>query len=66
MDTPTNTAVALDAIRGLSLEEIERRLVDLDAERAALSRLRRSLAARDRARRRAESLRPKMEGQPCT
>lgn len=43
----------LTAIRTLSLADIERRLADLDAERAALSLLRRSLAARDRAQRRA-------------
>jgi hypothetical protein len=39
-------------LRQLTLADVDRRLVDLDAERAALSLLRRSLAARDRARRR--------------
>jgi hypothetical protein len=45
---------ALAAISRLSLAEVEQRLADLDAERAALSLLRRSLAARDRAKRRAD------------
>lgn len=45
---------ALAALRQLSIAEVEGRLADLDAERAALSLLRRSLIARDRARRRAE------------
>jgi hypothetical protein len=43
----------LAALRNLSLAEVEARLADLDAERAALALLRRSLAARERARRRA-------------
>jgi hypothetical protein len=43
---------ALAALRQLSLAEVEQRLADLDAERAALSLLQRSLAARERARRR--------------
>lgn len=45
----------LTSLSQLSLGEIERRLADLDAERAALSLLRRSLAARDRVRRRRQS-----------
>jgi hypothetical protein len=60
MDTPTLPATApspspdaLAALRQLTLAEVEQRLADLAAERAALSLLRRSLAARDRARRRA-------------
>lgn len=47
-----STADTLTALRHLSLADVEQRLADLDAERAALSLLRRSLAARDRARRR--------------
>ena len=54
MATAVHPADTLAAIRQLSLIEVEQRLADLDAERAALSMLRRSLAARDRARRRAE------------
>jgi hypothetical protein len=46
-------ADALAALRQLTLAEVDERLTDLDAERAALSLLRRSLAARDRAKRRA-------------
>jgi hypothetical protein len=42
----------LATLRQLSLAEIDQRLADLDAVRAALSLLRRSLAARDRAKRR--------------
>jgi hypothetical protein len=49
----TETTDPLAALRQLSLAEVEQRLADLDAERAALSLLRRSLAAPDRARRRA-------------
>jgi hypothetical protein len=40
------------SIRQMSLADVEQRLPDLDAERAALSLLRRSLAARDRVKRR--------------
>jgi hypothetical protein len=43
---------ALDTLRDLPLAEVERRIAALDAERAALSLLRRSLAARDRVKRR--------------
>ncbi len=42
----------LASLKRLTLAEVEQRLADLDAERAALSLLRRSLAARDRAKRR--------------
>jgi hypothetical protein len=42
-----------NAIKTLTLAEVEKRLAALDAERAALSLLRRSLSARDRAARRA-------------
>lgn len=45
---------ALTALREMTLSEIEQRLADLDSERAALSLLQRSLAARDRAKRRLE------------
>lgn len=47
-----DTTNALTALREISLSEVEQRLVDLDSERAALSLLRRSLAARDRVKRR--------------
>lgn len=39
-------------VRNLSLEQIERRLVEIDGERASLSLLRRSIVARERAERR--------------
>ena len=42
---------ALDALRHLTLAEVETRLAEIDGERASLSLLRRSLAARDRAQR---------------
>jgi hypothetical protein len=45
------------AIGSLSLADIDQRMSALDSERAALSRLRRSIVARDRARRRADSSR---------
>jgi hypothetical protein len=55
MDTTPPIADTLTAaLRQLSLGEVEQRLADLDAERAALSLLCRSLAARERARRRSE------------
>jgi hypothetical protein len=41
------------ALRHLTLADIERRLADLNAERSALTTIRRALAARERARRRA-------------
>jgi hypothetical protein len=53
MDTHMLAKPDLPALlKQLSLEEVEQRLADLDAERAALSLLRRSLAARERAIRR--------------
>ena len=45
---------AISALRNLKLDEVEARLTDLDSERAQLSLLRRSLLARERARRKAE------------
>lgn len=42
----------LAVLQSLSLVEVEKRLANLDAERAALSLLRRSLAARERVHRR--------------
>jgi hypothetical protein len=45
----------LVSIKQLTLAEVEQRLADLDAERAALSLLRRSLVARDRVKRRRQS-----------
>jgi hypothetical protein len=47
----SETTDVLASLRQLSLGEVEQRLADLDAERAALALLRRSLAARERARR---------------
>lgn len=47
------------ALRGLSLPDIDRRIADLEAERAALSTLRRSIIARERARKRAEDRSPR-------
>ena len=52
MDIKPDTTVALDAVRHLTLADVEKRLADLNAERAALSLLRRSLAARERSRHR--------------
>lgn len=62
-------ADALSALTQLSLAEVEQALANLDADRAALSLLRRSLAARERIRRRQDSTRrsaqaPHAEGQP--
>jgi len=48
-----STATILAALLDLTLADVDQRLRDIDAERAALSLLRRSLAARDRAQRRA-------------
>jgi hypothetical protein len=54
MKSATQTAdVLTTTIRTLSLPDLDRRLADLDAERAALSTLRRSLVARDKVKRRA-------------
>ena len=43
----------LTSIRQLTLSDLDQRLAEIGAERAALSSLRRSLVARDRAKRRA-------------
>jgi hypothetical protein len=56
---------ALAALRQISLTEVEQRLADLDAERAALSLLRRSLAARERAKRHAHHTVIKAEEGHC-
>jgi hypothetical protein len=53
METKTTNPDALGAVRNLTLADIERRLAELDAERAQLSSLRRSIVARERAKRRA-------------
>ncbi len=53
---------ALATLRHLTLADVEQRLADLDAERAALSLLRRSLAARDRAKRRSRQSHPSEGG----
>lgn len=52
MTTPAPAIDPVAAIRGLTLSDIERRMADIDAERAALSSLRRAMVARERARRR--------------
>jgi len=50
MSKTPETNDVLTALRQLSVAEIEERMVALDSERAALSLLRRSLIARERAR----------------
>jgi hypothetical protein len=62
METAPEKADAFAALRQLSLTEVESRLADLNGERAALSLLRRSLVARERARRRLQP-RSAVEGQ---
>jgi hypothetical protein len=52
METKPETTEALTALRHITLAEVEQRIADVDAEKAALSLLRRSLAARERVRRR--------------
>jgi hypothetical protein len=52
METTLATPDLPSLLKKLTLADVEQRLADLDAERAALSLLRRSLAARDRAKRR--------------
>lgn len=46
MKNELTTSDALNALRNLTLEEVEKRLADIDGERASLSLLRRSLVAR--------------------
>ncbi len=55
MNKTPNTAEAIAAIQNLTLEEVERRLAEIDGERASLSSLRRSLVARERVRRRSQN-----------
>ena len=47
------TIDALDALRHLTIAEVETRIAEIDGERASLSLLRRSLVARKRAQNRA-------------
>lgn len=54
MTTTASTPDCLAALRPLALDEDEQRQADLDAERAVLSLIRRSLAARDRVNRRVQ------------
>jgi hypothetical protein len=53
METTSPIPNALNAVCNLTLADIEQRFAELDAERAQLSSLRRSLVARERAKRRA-------------
>jgi hypothetical protein len=53
MKTLNSKTDAVAMLQKLTLTEVEERLDELDAQRAALSLLRRSLAARERVRRRA-------------
>jgi hypothetical protein len=62
MTTATPTADALTALRGLTLDQVEARLAELDVERAGLSWIRRSLVAREKARRRQRRLAGKAAG----
>ena len=62
MENVPDTTGALTALRNLTLNDVEKRLADLNAERAALSFMRRSLAARDKAKRRSEQY-TSVEGQ---
>jgi hypothetical protein len=64
MENAPSKADALAALQQLTLAEVEERLADLDAERAALSLLARSLAARDRAKRRAVKSQPAAQEVP--
>jgi len=52
MQTNLPTSDPLDALRHLTLEQVEYRLAELDGERASLSLIRRSLVARRRAEQR--------------
>ena len=56
MDATTPRPEPLDALRKLTLPEVEQRIADIDAERKALAVIRNSLAARDRAKQRAARL----------
>ena len=60
----TNATDTLNAIRKLTPQQLEARLADLDAERATLSRLLRSVRAGERARQKSRQRNPKREGQP--
>jgi hypothetical protein len=50
MPEPSNDPIA--ALRHLTLEQVEKRLAELEGERAALTTLRRSMVARRRAQQR--------------
>jgi hypothetical protein len=53
MESNNTIREALAAVCNLTLAQLEKRLAELEAERAQLSTLRRSLVARERAKRRA-------------
>lgn len=54
METIPNKNATLVALRDLTLEEVETRLAEIDGERASLSLLRRSIAAKLRAKKRTQ------------
>ena len=54
MRTKPETNDALAVLRYLTIEEVEKRLAEIDGERASLSLLRRSLLARRRAQKRVQ------------
>lgn len=56
---PVPTVDPFEALRNLTLEQVEERLSALDAERASLSLLRRSLVARKKYERRHASVKVK-------
>lgn len=53
MDATSTTPERFDALRHLSLAEVEQRIAEIDAERDALAVIRKAIAARERAKRRA-------------
>jgi hypothetical protein len=56
MEATATTPERLDALRHLTLTEVEQRIADLDAERAALAVIRKAVAVRDRAKQRSARL----------
>lgn len=65
METKPETKDALNALRYLTLEEVEQRITEINGERASLSLLRRSLLARKRAERKSQQRSVTQTGGPA-
>lgn len=56
MHATATTTDLLESLRHLTLEEVEQRLADVEAEREALTVIRRAIAVRERSKQRAKRI----------